>query len=123
MHILLILIVITNLLTGLRIAAVHRPEVMLWSAFLPQGSVHSLHFSVGVSLLTLLLSYSYYRLCIHRILQPTKRAKTQSRYHKFTCLCSLLRYLENTDKIDIKLVDISQVQGSYRPTCVMCIGK
>ncbi|NQY64958.1 MAG: hypothetical protein HRT38_14745 [Alteromonadaceae bacterium] len=96
MHILLILIVITNLLTGLRIAAVHRPEVMLWSAFLPQGSVHSLHFSVGVSLLTLLLSYSYYRLCIHRILQPTKRAKTQSRYHKFiillgyTCLGLLL---------------------------------
>ena len=35
---------------------------------------------------------------------------------KKTCLCSLLRYLENTDKIEIKLVDISQVQGSYRPT-------
>jgi len=86
MHILLILIVIINLLTGLRIAAVHRPEVMLWSAFLPQGSLHSLHFSLGVGLLTLLLSYGYYRLCFYRILLPTKRAKKQSRYHKFIIL-------------------------------------
>ncbi len=96
MHIVLILIVIINLLTGLRIAAVHRPEVMSWSAFLPQGSLHSLHFSLGVGLLTLLLSYGYYRLSIHRILLPTKRAKRQSRYHKFiillgyTCLGLLL---------------------------------
>lgn len=96
MHTLLILIVIINLLTGLRIAAVHRPEVMLWSAFLPQGSLHSLHFSLGVTLLTLSLGYSFYRLYAHRFLQSPKRDKTQTRYHKFiillgyTCLCILL---------------------------------
>jgi hypothetical protein len=96
MHTLLIIIVIINLLTGLRIAAVHRPEVMRWSAFLPQGSLHSLHFGFGLSLLTLAVAYSFYSLYGRRILQRPTRAKRQSRYHKiiillgYACLCLLL---------------------------------
>ncbi len=96
MHCVLMLLVVINLLTGLRIAAVHRPEVLKWSAFLPQGSLHSLHFTMGVSLLTLVLTYGFYRLYRHRYLQHPKRVNDQSRYHKlitllgYTCLGLLL---------------------------------
>ncbi len=96
MHTLLILLVVINLLTGFRIAAVHRPEVLLWSAFLPQGSLHALHFSMGVSLLTLSLVYGFYRLYGYRFLKRPKRVDSQIRYHKliillgYTCLCLLL---------------------------------
>ena len=96
MHTALIIIVIANLLTGLRIAAVHRPEVMTFSAFLPQGSLHALHFTLGVCLFTLSLVYILYRFYARRILQQTKHVKKQNQYHKFiillghTCLGLLL---------------------------------
>ncbi|WP_440873668.1 ethylbenzene dehydrogenase-related protein [Thalassotalea sp. PLHSN55] len=82
MHTLLITIVVINLLTGFRIASSHRAEVLPWSALLPQGSLHGLHFILGFTLLALMLSYVVYQLIFLKRLEHNTKSRKRSAYYQ-----------------------------------------
>lgn len=62
LHLAAILVVFINLLTGLRIASVSRPEWQAISAVLPQGLLHPLHFTSGILLIVLIVGYISWRI-------------------------------------------------------------
>ncbi len=81
MHLLLIFIVIANLLTGLRIAAVHRPQLLSLSPLLPQGSLHDIHLLGGALLISVIISYLLYWFLFKKHVEQKSTIK-QSRYHQ-----------------------------------------
>jgi len=62
LHLTVIGLSVISLLTGLRIAAVSRPEVLAFSALLPQGYLHGLHFASALGLIAVVPAYLLYRL-------------------------------------------------------------
>jgi len=84
LHALAILLLLTSLLTGLRIAAVSRPEVLHVSALLPQGYLHGLHLLSGFGWIAITLMYWLYRIRLRMHAQPsTKPARSfAARYHR-----------------------------------------
>ena len=80
LHSLVIGLLLTSLLTGLRIATLEYPAVLRFSALLPQGDVHDLHLLSGVGLLSVSLAYLAY-LLIFRVFRKI-RAPHGSVYHR-----------------------------------------
>ena len=81
MHALAIAVVLLNLLTGLRIAIVHRPNLLWLSELLPQGELHSLHVWGGYGLTAVAISYLVYR----SVVAPagvSSRVSVMDRYHR-----------------------------------------
>lgn len=62
LHLGVIGLALTSLLTGLRIAALSRDEILHVSALLPQGALHGIHFYSAAGLLAVTLGYGLYRL-------------------------------------------------------------
>jgi len=62
LHLTVIGLAITSLLTGLRIAAVSRPEIVPFSALLPQGSLHDAHLLSAMGLIAVATAYLLLRL-------------------------------------------------------------
>lgn len=60
LHSLLMVVVVLNLLTGLRIATLSYPTVLWFSAILPQGDMHSLHTIGAISLIAIVVGYCGY---------------------------------------------------------------
>ncbi len=61
MHLCAIVLILNNLLSGLRIATLSKPELIPWSGLMPQGNVHQWHIWGGCALLSLTLFYILYR--------------------------------------------------------------
>ena len=78
MHSVLIVAVLTSLLTGLRIAAVDRTWIQLFSALLPQGSLHQWHVISGILITAVTISF-----VVHLLLKLKKpaRSSTSLRQH------------------------------------------
>jgi len=93
MHTVLMITVVINLLTGLRIATVHRPALLSWSAFLPQGSLHSLHLTVALILLTIVISYGFYHLFSQHFIENKRNSGSQSKSHSKSRYHQLIIYL------------------------------
>ena len=62
LHSLVIGLLLTSLVTGLRIASLEHPEILRFSALLPQGTVHGLHLLSGIGLLSVSVAYLAYLL-------------------------------------------------------------
>lgn len=65
LHLAVIGLSMTSLLTGLRIAAVSRAEILPFSSLLPQGHLHAIHFGSAAGLITVTLGYLVYRYRRH----------------------------------------------------------
>ncbi len=80
LHSLVIGFGLTSLLTGLRIATQTRPEVLHFSALLPQGDMHSWHFLSAMGLVSIAVAY-----LVHLFLFREKRLhinRGATRYHR-----------------------------------------
>ncbi|MCW8924918.1 MAG: ethylbenzene dehydrogenase-related protein [Xanthomonadales bacterium] len=80
LHSLVVVLCLTSLVTGLRIATQTRPEVLHFSALLPQGNMHGLHFFSAVGLLSIVIAYF-----LHLILFRESRSQIRrgaSHYHQ-----------------------------------------
>ncbi|MFT4927123.1 MAG: hypothetical protein ACI8WB_003229, partial [Phenylobacterium sp.] len=92
LHTGLMVAVLINLLSGLRIASLTYPSLLLFSALLPQGDMHGLHLIGAVVLLTCALAFVGYS--VFNVEQ--KKSGRQSTYHKlviytgFAALCGLI---------------------------------
>jgi len=62
LHLLIIFTTIGSLLTGLRIATLTHPNIMFFSALLPQGYLHGIHLLLGFLLVAVVLGYLVYLL-------------------------------------------------------------
>lgn len=79
LHLAVILLTLLSLLTGLRIAAVSRPEILHISVFLPQGYLHSIHLVSAAGLIAVIATY----LFLHRY-EKTRRFKFGHFHHRVT---------------------------------------
>lgn len=85
LHSLTIILTCFNLLSGLRIATLEHPELLVLSALLPQGELHSLHIYAGLSLVATAILFIVYSLADKRLSKPRKRSKKSNKalYHRF----------------------------------------
>lgn len=70
LHTVLIIVVLCAWFTGMRIASVHRDSAFSLSFMLPQGQMHSLHFTMGLMLTMIAVAFISYRLLARLISQP-----------------------------------------------------
>ena len=90
LHTALMITVVINLLSGLRIATLNRPELLWLNAILPQGYVHGLHLVGAIAFVTLAAVYIVYRLFL------MERKSSARGYHRLViwlgwgCLSALL---------------------------------
>ena len=82
MHAMAIGVVLLNVLTGLRMAIVHRPDLLWLSALLPQGELHSVHVWGGYGLTAIAIAYLVYRVLVAP-LGGLSRPGVIDRYHRW----------------------------------------
>lgn len=81
MHSMLMLSVVINLLSGLRIATLDKVYLMALSPLLPQGNMHQLHLYGASALIALLVAYLVYVMRLQPRRQSPKPQSTTAWYH------------------------------------------
>lgn len=76
LHTLAIVLVVTSLLTGLRIATLSHPDLIRFSALLPEGFLHELHLVSGLALTAIAAGYLFVLILFH----PHKHSDGFSRF-------------------------------------------
>lgn len=66
LHFAVIGLALTSLLTGLRIATLSHPELLYFSALLPQGYLHGIHIMSAFGLIAVAVGYLFYRIRFRR---------------------------------------------------------
>jgi len=113
LHTTIILAVINNLLSGLRVASLNRQEVLAYSSLLPQGNVHIWHYYGAALLTSLLISYALYRFWIYC------NNQTSGLYGKFGNNSLTVRARQKNSDIEIPALNFSNpAEISEQPTRV-----